>query len=100
MDPAAVVPATLDDIVDARPEAARLLEPEPELDALDDVDAHDRRGQRAIEPAVPVDVRPEPDREPVDDDLEDATDGVARRTRLVDAGDHARLGVGVRAAQR
>ena len=34
------------------------------LDALDDVDAHDCRGQRTVEPAVPVDVRPEPDRSP------------------------------------
>ena len=56
MDPAAVVAAALDDVVDRRAEPARLLEPEPELDALDDVDAHDRRGERGVEPAVPVDV--------------------------------------------
>ena len=43
---------------------------------------------------------PEPDRQPVDDDLEDAADRVAGRPRLVDAGDHRGLGVGVRAAQR
>ena len=94
------VAATLDDVVDARAEPPGLLEPEPELDALDDVDAHDRRGQGGIEPAIPVDVRAEPDRQPVDDDLEHAADRVAVRARLVDAGDHRGLGVGVRAAQR
>ena len=84
----------------AEPKRRVCSKPEPELDALDDVDAHDRGGQRRIEPAVPVDVRPESDREPVDDDLEDAADGVAGRPRLVDPGDHRGLGVGVRAAQR
>ena len=43
---------------------------------------------------------PEPDRQAVDDDLEDAADGVAGRSRLVDPGDHRGLGVRVRAAQR
>ena len=62
VDPAAVLVAALDDVVDGRPEPPRLLEAEPELDALDDVDAHDRRGQRGVEPPVPVDVRAEPDR--------------------------------------
>ena len=100
MDPAATLAAPLDDVVDRRAEPARLLEPQPELDALDDVDAHDRRGQRGVEPAVPVDVRAEPDRQPVGDDLEHAADRVAVRARLVDPGDHRRLGLGVRAAQR
>ena len=100
MDPAAIVVASGDDVVDGRAEPPRLLEAEPELDALHDVDAHDRRGQRGIEPAIPVDVRPEPDRQAMGDDLEDATDRVAVRARLVDAGDHRGLGGGVRTAQR
>ena len=100
VDPMAVGVPALDDVVDRRAEAARLLEAEPELDALDDVDAHDGRRERGIEPAVPVDVRAQPDGQPVDHDLEDAADRVAGRPRLVDAGDHRGLRVGVGAAQR
>ena len=92
--------AALDDVVDGRAEPPRLLEPEPELDALDDVDAHDRGRQRGIQPTIPVDVRAQPDGQPVDDDLEHAADSVARRARLVDAGDHCRLRVRIGAAQR
>ena len=99
MDPPTAAVAALDDVVDGRSEPARLLEPETELDALDDVDAHDRCRQRGIEPAVPVDVRPKTDRETVDDDLEHATDRVAGRPRFVDPGDHRGLGVGIRAAE-
>ena len=95
----AVAP-TLDDVVDRRAEPAGLLEAEPELDALDDVDAHHRGGERGVEPAVPVDVGAEPDRQPVGHDLEHAADRVALLARLVDPGDHPRLGVGIRAAQR
>ena len=88
MDPATRLAAALDHVVDLRAEPARLLEPEPELDALDDVDAHDRRGERRVQPPIPVDVRPEPDRDARRDDLEHATDGVTRFARRVDAGDH------------
>ncbi len=100
VDPMAGLAAALDDVVDGRPEPPGLLEPEPELDALDDVDAHDRGRQRGVEAPIPVDVRAEPDGQPVDDDLEHAADRVAGRTCLVDAGDHRRLGVRVGAAQR
>ena len=99
MDPPTAAVAALDDVVDGRSESARLLEPEPELDALDDVDAHDRCGEGGIEPAVPVDVRPKPDRETVDHDLEHATDRVARRPRFVDAGDHRGLRLRIRTAE-
>ena len=54
--------------------------------------ASSRRSQWTYEPS--------PIGSAVDDDLEDAADGVAGRARLVDPGDHRRLGVGVRAAQR
>jgi hypothetical protein len=100
MDPAAALAATLDDVVDGRSEAPSLLEAQPELDALDDVDAHDRRGQGRVQPAVPMNVGTDPDRQAVGDDLEDAADGVAVRACLVDPGDHRRLGLGVGAAQR
>ena len=43
---------------------------------------------------------PSPIGSAVDHDLEHAADRVAVRARLVDAGDHRRLGVGIRAAQR
>ena len=100
MDPAAVLAPALDDVVDGRAEAAGLLEPETELDALDDVDAHDRRGQGRIQTSVPVDVRAEPDRQPVGHDLEHASDRVSGRARLVDALDHPRLRIGIGTAER
>ena len=55
------VAAPFDDVVDRRTEPSRLLEAQSELDALDDVDAHDRGRERGVEPAVPVDVGAEPD---------------------------------------
>ena len=86
--------------MDRGPEPSRLFEAEPELDTLDDVDAHDRGRQRGIEAPVPVDVRSEPDRQPVNDDLEHAADGVSRRPGLIDPRDHRDLCVRVGAAQR
>ena len=100
MDPRAVRSPPVDDVVDLRPQAPGLLEAEPELDALHDLDARDAPRERGVESTVPVDVRADTDREAVDDDLEDAADRVAGRPRLVDPGDHRGLRVGVGAAQR
>ena len=77
MDPPTVLATSFDHVVDRRTESPRLLEPKPELDALHDVDAHDRGRQRGIEPAIPVHIRAEPDRQPVDHDLEDTPDRIA-----------------------
>ena len=99
VDPRPVRLAALDDVVDLGAEPARLFEPQAELDTLHALDARDRGGERPVEPPVPVDVAPEADREPVHDDLEDPADRVAPAARLVDARDHPRLRVGVRAAQ-
>ena len=57
-----------------RPALARgnPAEAEPELDTLHALDAHHRRGERAVELPVPVDMAPEADRDPGRDDLEDA----------------------------
>src|SRR6266576_606115 len=99
MDPAAVGRPALDHVVDGRAEPARLLEPQAELHALDDVDAHDGGCQGGVEPPIPMNIRTEPDRQTVDDNLEDATDRIAVRPGLVDPGDHRGLGVRVRAAQ-
>ena len=100
VDPAAALAAPLDDVVDRRPEPARLLEPEAEFDAFDDVDAHDRGRKLGVQPPVPLDVRAQANREAVGDDLEHATDRVAVRPRLVDPGDHRGLRLGIRAAER
>src|SRR3970282_2780504 len=88
VDPVTVVGPPVDDVVNGAAEAARLLEPQAQLDALDDVDAHDRGGERGVETAIPVDVRAEPDRDPVGHDLEDPADRVAGRTCPRDPGDY------------
>src|SRR3982750_4562349 len=100
VDPAAGLATPLDDVVDLRPEAPGLLEPEPDLDALHDVDAHDGGGERGVEAGAPLDIAAQPDRCAVHDDLEHATDGVAVRPRLVDLRDHPSLGVRVGTPKR
>jgi hypothetical protein len=100
MDPAARRISPGDDVVDLRTEAAGLFEAEPELDPLDDVDAHDGRGQGGIEPPIPVDVAAEADGDALGDDLEDAAHGVAAAPGLVDPRDHPGFGVGIGAAER
>ena len=59
-----------------------------DLDALDRLDAHERRGEAGVDAAVPVHVGAEPGRQPVHDDLDDAAEGVAGAVRVVDLGDH------------
>ena len=69
-----------------------------DLDPLDRLDAHQGLGQQAVEPAVPVHVAAEPDRDAVADDLDHPAEGVADLGRRLDLGDHGRLGLGVEAA--
>ena len=71
-----------------------------DLDALDRLDAHQRAGQPRVEAAVPVHVRAEARRQPVDDDLDDAAEGVAVLVGLVDRARPSPRGVGVEAAHR
>ena len=76
------------------------LEAVADLDALDGLDAHERSGQPAVEAAVPVDVRAQPRRQAVDDDLDDPAEGVAVLVGLVDPLHHRGGGLGVQAADR
>ncbi len=92
--------STLDHVLDGRTEQTGLLEPEAELNTLDDRDAHDRSGQRRVQTTIPMDMAAEPDRDAAGDHLEDAAHGVAGVARLVDAGDHSQLGIGIGAAER
>ena len=70
------------------PRRRRGLEAVADLDALDRLDAHERAGQPGVEPAVPVHVAAQARRQPVDDDLDDAAEGVAVLPGGVDLGDH------------
>ena len=76
------------------------LEAVADLDALDRLDAHQRAGERRVEPSVPVHVRAEAGRQTVDHDLDHAAERVAVLVGLVDALDHQLRGVGVQAAHR
>ncbi len=76
------------------------LEAVADLDALDGLDAHEGGGEAGVEPAVPVDVRAEADRDAVGEDLDDAAEGVAVLVGLVDLRDHRLAGVCVEAAHR
>ena len=71
-----------------------------DLHALDGLDAHEGAGQPGVEAAVPVHVGAQARRQSVDDDLDDAAEGVAVLVGLVDAGDHRGAGLGVEAAHR
>ena len=69
-------------------------------DGLDGVNAHQRLAEASVELAIPLHVRPEADRHPGGDDLEGATQRVARIARRVDGGHHPLLDVGVGASER
>ena len=96
--PFAGLAATLDDVHHGRAEASRLLEPKPELNALDDGDAHDGAREGGIEAAVPLNVAAEADRQARSHDMEHTSDGVG--SCFVYSGHHRRFGRRVRAAQR
>ncbi len=94
------VGAALDLVVRGRAPARGGAEPVADLDALDRLDAHQRAGQLRVEPAVPVHVRAEARRQPVDDHLDHAAERVAVLVGRVDLGDHRRRPVGVEGAHR
>ena len=87
-------------VVGQGPAGAGELEAVAHLDALDGLDAHQGAGEPGVDPAVPVGVRAEPGRQAVDDDLDDAAEGVAVLVGGVDLGHHRGAGVGVEAAHR
>ena len=60
--------------------------------------AHDRPGKQAVEALVPVGVGADAGGQAVDDDFEDAADGVAGAAGLFDFGLHAGFGFWVDAA--
>ena len=64
---------------------------------FDRLDAHQGLGQQALQPAVPVHVAAESDRDAVADDLGHPAQGVADLGRGLDLGHHGRLGLGVEA---
>ena len=70
-----------------------------QFDGFDGLEAHDGLGEEAVEALIPVDVGAYAGGEPVDDDLEDAADGVAGAEGDVDFGFHAGLGFGVDAGE-
>ncbi len=79
-------------VVDLGPGPAGGLEPQPDLDALERLDAHHGRPQAAVEPAVPGHARAEPDRAAEDVALDDAAGGVLGHLLLVDELPHGRVG--------
>src|SRR5690606_27643632 len=87
-------------IVHGGARAARALEAEADLDALDGLDGHERLREPAVQPGVPGDVAAEADGHAAGDDLEHAAEGVARGARLVHRLDHAGLGLDVKRAER
>src|SRR5690606_11842773 len=85
------VRAPLELVVHRGARAARPLEAEAELDALDRLDGHEGLGQTAVEPGVPGDVAAEADGHAPGHDLEHAAEGVPRGPSLVHRLDHAGL---------
>ena len=83
-----------------RPGGGGEVEAVADLDTLDRLDAHESARQTCVETTVPVDVRAQARRQPVDDHLDDAAEGVAVGVRLLDARDHRSRRVGVEAADR
>ena len=75
------------------------LEPVAHLDALDRLDAHERLGQQAVEPPVPVHVAAQAHGHAVGQHLDDAAQAVARLRDGLDLVDHRLLGRRVEAAQ-
>ena len=90
----------VDLVVGHRAAAAGGLQPVADLDRLDRLHAHEGAGQPRVQPAVPVHVAAQARRQPVDDDLDDAAEGVAVLPDVVDLGDHPLAGRRVGAAHR
>jgi hypothetical protein len=86
-------------VVHLRAVHAGSLEAHADLHALHGRDGEDRGPDAPVELPVPRDVRAQSDGQPVDDDLADATEGVAGALGRVDALDHLRLGVRIERAQ-
>ena len=83
-----------------RAAAAGRGEPVAELHALERLDGDERPGEPGVELPVPLGEAAEARRQPVDDDLDDAAEGVAVPAGRVDLLDHPRAGPGVGAAHR
>jgi hypothetical protein len=79
---------------------ARGGEPVADLHALHRLYTHEGSGEPGVEAPVPVHVRAQPRRQPVDDDLDDAADGVASLLHGLDLGDHRLGACGVERADR
>src|SRR5581483_380913 len=75
-------------VVRRRARTRRGGEAEPQLDAFDRVEREKRAPDLCFEPAVPLRVRSEADRDAARDDLEDAAQRIARDARALDLGDH------------
>ena len=71
-----------------------------EFHGLHCLQAHQRLREQAVETLVPVGVGADAGRQAVNDDLEDAADGVAGAERLVDLGLHGGFGFGVGAGEQ
>ena len=69
-----------------------LQEPVADLHALDGLDAHDRRGQGSVEPAIRFDVGADAGGHAVCEHFYHAADGIGGGLDLVDARDHPLLG--------
>src|SRR5207248_6590956 len=74
----------IDDVVRSRAMPRRVGERVANLDPLNRLDAHHRRGQAAVEALVPLAVRAQADGQTVGNDLEDAAQGVTRATGAPD----------------
>ena len=85
-------------VVHLRAWATGVLECRADLHSLDRGNGHHRRSQPGVEPPVPVDVTPQPDRNACGDDDEDAAEGVACLPRCVNRRPHPPGGLLVRTA--
>src|SRR5579859_233048 len=90
--------AVVDGVVSLGAEGLSGCHSATDLDGFDGLQAHDRPGKQAVKTLIPVGVGADAGGQVVDDDLEDATNGVLGTGDLFDLGLHAGFGVGVDAA--
>ena len=70
-----------------------VLERRANLDTFDGRDGRHRRRQPRVEPLLPMNVTPQPDRDACSDDDKDAAEGVARLACRVNRCPHPRGGI-------
>src|SRR6266545_3876819 len=85
-------------VVDLGAGSSRGLEAHADLGAFDGVNGAEGSGEPAVELAVPLHIRAQADGAVEGHHLEDATQRIAGRLRLIDGLDHGALGRGVSAA--